>query len=38
MIATRFHDSIDATYSTFESDGKKFVQIDTYGGAEREMP
>ena len=27
-----------ATYSTFESDGKKFVQIDTYGRAEREMP
>ena len=32
------HDAIDATYSVFERDGRTFVQIDTYGRAEREMP
>ncbi len=32
------HDAIDATYSVFERDGRTFVQIDTYGRTEREMP
>ncbi len=32
------HDAIAATYSTFERDGRSFVQIDTYGRAEREVP
>ena len=32
------HDAIDATYSVFERDGVRFVQIDTYGRAEREVP
>ena len=32
------HDAIDATYAIFERDGRTFVQIDTYGRAEREMP
>ena len=32
------HDAIDATYSVFERDGRTFVQIDTYGRAEREVP
>jgi hypothetical protein len=32
------HDGIDATYSTFERDGRKFIQVDSYGRAEREIP
>ena len=32
------HDAIDATYSVFERDGRAFIQIDTYGRAEREVP
>jgi Protein of unknown function (DUF2442) len=32
------HDGIDATYSVFERNRRIFVQIDTYGRAEREMP
>ena len=32
------HDAIDATNSVFERDGRTFVQIDTYGRAERETP
>jgi predicted RNase H-like HicB family nuclease len=31
------HDAIDATYSVFERGGRAFVQIDTYGRAEREV-
>lgn len=27
-----------ATYSVFEEDGKKYVQIDTYGRSERVIP
>ncbi len=34
----KIHDAIDATYSSFERDGRTFVQIDTRGRAEREMP
>jgi hypothetical protein len=32
------HDAIDATYVVFEREGRKFVQIDTRGRAERENP
>jgi hypothetical protein len=32
------HDAIEATYTTFERDGRGFVQIDSYGRAEREIP
>ena len=28
---------VRATYTTFESDGKKYFQIDTYGSPTREM-
>ena len=38
MDRNSIHDGIDATYTTFERDGRKFVQIDSYGRAEREMP
>ena len=32
------HHAINATYSVFERDGRKFVQVDTRGRAERENP
>ena len=32
------HEKVDASYSIFEKDGKKYVQIDTYGKAERDIP
>lgn len=30
------HDRVIATYTTFELDGEKFLQIDTYGREARE--
>ncbi len=38
MDRSSIHDAIDASYTTFERDGRKFIQIDSYGRAEREMP
>ena len=32
------HEEVVGTYTTFESDGEKYLQIDTYGKSEREMP
>jgi hypothetical protein len=32
------HTEVDATISTVEVDGEKFVQIDTYGSKARAMP
>lgn len=32
------HDKVYATYTVFEKDNKKFVQIDTYGKDDRENP
>jgi len=32
------HDEIDATYTSFERDGRVLLQIDTYGRDTREMP
>ena len=31
-------DRVNATYTVFEKDGKKYLQIDTYGRIERENP
>ena len=31
------HDKVYATYSTFDFQGKHYVQIDTYGRSEREL-
>ena len=28
---------VDATFSTFELDGERFFQIDTYGSADRQL-
>jgi hypothetical protein len=32
------HDEIEATYTTFERDGRLILQIDTYGRDSRQMP
>jgi hypothetical protein len=38
MDRNSIHDRIDATYTIFERDGRKFIQVDSYGRAEREIP
>lgn len=32
------HMKVTATYSVFEEDGKRYVQIDTYGKSDRVIP
>jgi len=32
------HEKVDASYTVFEKDGKKYVQIDTYGRVKRDIP
>ena len=32
------HDTVKATYTIFEKDGKKYFQIDTYGRPNRDIP
>ena len=32
------HEKVYTTYSTFDSCGKHYVQIDTYGRSDREQP
>ena len=32
------HEKVYATYSTFDHDGKHYVQIDTYGKSDRAIP
>lgn len=32
------HDKVHTTYTVFELDGRKFVQLDTYGRIDREHP
>ena len=32
------HEKVYTTYSVFDSYGKHFVQIDTYGRSDRELP
>lgn len=38
MERNSLHDEIDATYTVFERDGAKLIQIDTYGRDERQIP
>ena len=38
MERNSVHDEIEATYTTFERDGRVFIQIDSYGRDTREMP
>lgn len=32
------HEEVQATYTIFEADGEKYVQLDTYGRDSRESP
>lgn len=32
------HEKVIGTYTIFKKDGEKYLQIDTYGRTEREMP
>ncbi|MBR6984340.1 MAG: methionyl-tRNA formyltransferase [Ruminococcus sp.] len=32
------HDKVYSTYTAFEKDGKEYVQLDTYGRNNRELP
>lgn len=32
------HEEVRATYTIFESEGEKYVQLDTYGREDRESP
>lgn len=38
MDRNSIHDEILATYSSFERDGRVFIQIDSYGRDSREYP
>ena len=38
MERNSLHDEIEATYTTFERDGRVFIQIDSYGRDTRQMP
>jgi hypothetical protein len=38
MERNSLHEEIEATYTTFERDGRVFIQIDSYGRETREMP
>ncbi len=38
MERNSIHDEISATYTVFERDGRRFIQIDSYGRDEREIP
>jgi len=38
MARNSIHDEIGATYTIFERDDRVFVQIDSYGRADREKP
>jgi len=38
MDRNSLHEEIEASYTTFERDGRVFIQIDTYGRETREIP
>jgi hypothetical protein len=38
MERNSIHDGISASYTVFERDGRRFIQIDSYGRDEREIP
>jgi hypothetical protein len=38
MERNSIHDEISATYTAFENDGRVFIQIDSYGRDDREIP
>ena len=38
MDRNSVHDEISASYTVFERDGRRFIQIDSYGRDERQIP
>lgn len=38
MDRNSIHEEIEASYTVFERDGRTFVQIDSYGRTDREIP
>lgn len=34
----QIHEKVYTTYTVFEQDGEKYIQLDTYGRADRENP
>ena len=38
MERNSIHEEIKASYTTFEKDGRIFIQIDSYGRTDREIP
>ncbi|PSC06202.1 methionyl-tRNA formyltransferase [Alsobacter soli] len=38
MERNGIHDEVEATYTVFQRDDRTFVQIDTYGRPDRELP
>jgi len=38
MDRNSVHDEISASYTVFERDGHRFIQIDSYGRDERQIP
>jgi len=38
MDRNSVHDAVEATYTTYEQDGRKFIQVASYGRTEREIP
>jgi hypothetical protein len=38
MERNALHDEMEATYTTFERDGRVFIQIDSYGRDTRKLP
>jgi hypothetical protein len=38
MERNSLHEGIEATYTVFERDGKKLLQVDSYGRDDREIP
>jgi hypothetical protein len=38
MERNSIHDEISASYTVFENNGRVFIQIDTYGREDREIP
>ena len=38
MERNSIHDEIDASYTAFHMDGRTFIQIDSYGRSDRQIP
>lgn len=34
----RVHGEVDCTYATFEVEGRRYLQLDTYGSSDRAFP